>query len=216
MNRSEFIEQFARWFDPDHILQLARQTRWHVRQGTIEAFEFLVGVVFGQMSALRLSLSTQASSYTEPVTRQAVDQRYHERTVEFFGATFRHCLQQSLAHSAQPSWAQALAEHFPAVHVVDSTSFDCPESLAQIYPGSGGDASQANCKILLRYEYLQGQFEPLALLPGKRSDQGLADQLPGLLAAQELMLADKAFVKLEALRQIEQKKAYFLLPWPRS
>src|SRR2546426_3747826 len=102
MNRSEFIEQFARWFDPEHILQLARQSRWYVRQGKIEAFEFLVGLVFGQMSALRLSLSSQASSFTEPVSRQAVDQRYHERTVEFFSATFRHCLQQSLAQNPQP------------------------------------------------------------------------------------------------------------------
>lgn len=216
MNRSEFIEQFARWFDPEHILQLARQSRWYVRQGKIEAFEFLVGLVFGQMSALRLSLSSQASSFTEPVSRQAVDQRYHERTVEFFGATFRHCLQQSLAQNPQPSLTKALAEHFQAVHVVDSTSFDCPDSLAKIYPGCGGDASKANCKMLLRYEYLQGRFEPLALLPGKRSDQGLAVELPAVMAANELMLTDKGFLKLEVLRQIDQKKAYFLLPLPRS
>ena len=216
MNRSEFIEQFARWFDPELILQLARESRWCQRQGKIEAFEFLVGLVFGQLSALRLSLSAQASSFTEPVSRQAVDQRYHERTVQFFGATFRHCLQQSLAPNPQPSWTQALAVHFPAIHVIDSTSFDCPDSLAKIYPGCGGDASMANCKMLLRYEYLQGHFEPLALLPGKRSDQGLAVELPAVLAAQELLLTDKGFLKLEVLRQIDQKKACFLLPLPRS
>jgi hypothetical protein len=216
MNQSEFIEQFARWFDSEHILQLARQTRWHLRQGKIKAFEFLVGLVFGEMSALRLSLNSQASSFTEPVSRQAVDQRYHERTVKFFEATFGHCLQQSLAQKPPRTWTQALAEHFPAIHVVDSTSFDCPESLAKIYPGCGGDASRANCKMLLRYEYLAGQFEPLALLPGKRSDQGLAVELPALLGAQELMLIDKGFLKLEVLRQIDQKKAYFLLPLPRS
>ena len=217
MNRSEFIEQFARWFAPEQILQLARQTRWHVRQGKIVAFEFVVGVVFGQMSALRLSLSSQASSYSEPVSRQAVDQRYHERTVEFFHATFRYCLEQSLAQNPQPAlMTKALAEHFPAVQVVDSTSFDCPDSLAKIYPGCGGDASPANCKMLLRYEYLQGHFEPLALLPGKRSDQGLAGELPAIMAAKELLLMDKGFLKLEVLRQIDQKQAYFLLPLARS
>ena len=217
MNRSEFIEQFAGWFGPDHILQLARQTRWCVRQGKIEALEFWVGLVFGQMSALRLSLSSQASSFTEPVSRQAVDQRYHERTVEFFRATFRHCLQQSLAQkNAPPAWAKALAEHFPAVHVFDSTSFDCPDRLAPIYPGCGGAASPANCKMLLRYEYLQSGFEPLALLPGKRSDQGLAAELPARVAAGELALLDKGFFKLEVLQQIDQQEAYFLLPWPRS
>src|SRR6266508_4600786 len=61
MSRSKFIEQFAGWFDPEPILQLARQSRWYLRRGKIQAFEFLVGLVFGQMSALRLSLSSQAS-----------------------------------------------------------------------------------------------------------------------------------------------------------
>jgi len=216
MTQSEYIEQFARWFDAHHIEQLARQTRWQVRRGKIVAFEFLVGLVFGQLSALRLSLNAQASSYSEPVTRQAVEERYHERTVQFFRAAFTHCLQQSLAQSSRPSWTPALAKHFNAVHVVDSTSFDCPESLAHIYPGSGGGASKANCKMLLRYEYLQGRFEPLDVLPGRRSDQGLAVELPALMEANEMMLIDRGFLKLEVLRQIDHKKAYFLLPLARS
>jgi hypothetical protein len=65
-------------------------------------------------------------------------------------------------------------------------------------------------------EYLQGRFEPLAVLPGKRSDQGLAVELPALLAAQELLLIDKGFLKREVLRPIDQKQAYFLLPLARS
>jgi hypothetical protein len=121
-----------------------------------------------------------------------------------------------LVQSPDPSLTQALAARFAAVHLVDSTSFDCPASLAKIYPGCGGDASAANCKVLLRYEYLRGQFEPLALLPGKRSDQGLALVLPPLLQAGELLLTDKGFLKLAALCQIAAKGAFFLMPLARS
>jgi hypothetical protein len=71
-------------------------------------------------------------------------------------------------------------------------------------------------KLLLRYEYLRSQFAPVALVPGKRSDQGLAGDVPRLIHAGELLIADKAFVKLQALRDIQQAGGYFLLPWPRS
>ena len=216
MNQENFVAHFARTFAPPVFLRLARTSGWLRRQGKIDAFEFLVGLVFGQMSALRLTLNAQANACTVPVTRQAVDQRYHERTVAYFHAAFAHCLQQSLAHAPPPALHAALAAHFAAVHVVDSTAFDGPASLASLYPGCGGDASAANVKLLLRYEYLRGQFAPVALVPGKRSDQGLAGELPGLVQAGHLILADKAFVKVQVLRELQHAGAYFLLPWPRS
>lgn len=216
MNETHFTAYFARLFERSTFVRLARQTGWLRRQGKIDAFEFLVGLVFGQMSALRLTLSAQAACGTDPVTRQAVDQRYHARAVDYFHAAFDHCLQQSLAHQPPPALHTALATHFAAVHVVDSSAFDCPASLAQLYPGCGGDASAANVKLLLRYEYLRGQFAPLALVPGKRSDQGLAGELLGLAAPGHLIVTDKGFLKLEVLRQIQQAGAYFLMPWPRS
>lgn len=212
----DFIEHFARTFERAAFVRLARASGWLRRQGKIDAFEFLAGLVFGQMSALRLTLHAQAACCTAPVSRQAVDQRYHERTVVYFRSAFDHCLERSLALAPPPARHAALAAHFPAVHLVDSTAFDCPASLASLYPGCGGDASPANVKLLLRYEYLRGQFAPVALVPGKRSDQGLAGEVPALIGAGELLIADKAFVKLQALRDIERTSGYFLLPWPRS
>jgi len=216
MDRAQFFEQFSSWFEPARVKTLARQVRWLIREGKIDAFEFVVGLVFGQMSALELSLRAQANAYTEPVKREAVHQRYHGRAVALFHALFDECLHQSLVQSPQPSLHQALAAHFAAIPLVDSSSFDCPPSLAQLYPGCGGGASLANCKLLLSYEYLRGQFEPLALLAGKRSDQGLADRLPGHVQANQLLLMDRGFFKLRALHRIQALGAYFLMPCPRS
>ena len=216
MKSTDFSQRFAQWFQPTGIINLARQTRWMIRQGKIDAFEFFVGLVFGQMSALQLTLSAQAGCFTEPVSRQGVHLRYNQRTVDFFHAGFDQCLQKALEESPQPSLTQELAKHFEAVKLVDSSSFDCPESLAKIYPGCGGSASIANCKLLLCYEYVRGQFQPLALLPGNRPDAGLADQLPPLLKANELILIDKGFFKHKVLLQIDQQKAFFLMPLHRS
>ena len=216
MNQESFVEHFARTFERLTFVQRARTSGWLRRQGKIDAFEFLVGLVFAQMSALRLTLNAQANCCTVPVTRQAVDQRYNARTVAYFRAAFEHCLHQSLAQAPPPALHAALAAHFAAVHLVDSSAFDCPASLAALYPGCGGDASAANVKLLLRYEYLRSQFVPVALVPGKRSDQGLAGELPALVQAGELIIADKAFVKCQALRDIEHTGGCFLFPWPRS
>jgi hypothetical protein len=215
-NEEDFIAHFARTFQRERFVGLARASQWLRRQGKIDAFEFLAGLVFGQMSALRLTLNAQAACCTEAVSRQAVDQRYHERTVTYFRSAFDHCLARSLALAPEPALHAALAAHFPAIHLVDSSGFDCPASLASLYPGCGGDASPANVKLLLRYEYLRSQFAPVTLVPGKRSDQGLAGEVPRLIHAGELLIADKAFVKLQALRDIQQAGGYFLLPWPRS
>src|SRR5205823_6225443 len=68
--RQSFLEQFARTFERGAFVQLARQSGWLRRQGKIDAFEFLIGLVFGQMSALRLTLSAQTHCCTEPVSRQ--------------------------------------------------------------------------------------------------------------------------------------------------
>lgn len=216
MNSEHFLKRFADWFERGRIVQLARQSGWMIRQAKIDPFEFVVGLVFGQMSSLGLSLNAQASSYSEPVTRQAVDERYHQRAVEFFKAVFQECLEQSLEQSPGPSLGQELSAQFHAIHLVDSSSFDCPESLAKVYPGCGGAASSANCKMLLRYEYLRGQFHPLALLEGKRSDPGLAGDLPPLIGPNELLLVDKGFFKGPALERIHQAGGYYLMPLPRS
>ena len=79
---TSFLERFVRTFVPEPFRQLARQTRWFQRQGKIDSFEFLTSLIFGQMSASRPTLSSQAQSLTEPVTRQGIDQRYNPQAVE--------------------------------------------------------------------------------------------------------------------------------------
>jgi hypothetical protein len=213
---SDFAHTLASCFQPEEITGLARQTHWMKRQGKILPFEFVIGASFAQLSALELTLNAQAACFTEPVSREAVDQRYNEHTVEFFHALFDRALGKTLLQSPQPSLAKELAAHFKAVHLVDSTSFDCPASLATLYPGAGGKASIANCKILLDYEYTRAQFHPLALLPGKCPDSALAPELSSLLKPGELEAFDKGFWHPKTLRDINQKGAFFLTPWQRS
>src|SRR2546430_6633231 len=71
-----FLEQFILLLDPEPFRKLARKTRWSKRKSKIDPFDFLISLLFGQMSALRLTLASQAQSFAEPVSRQGIHQRY--------------------------------------------------------------------------------------------------------------------------------------------
>lgn len=218
MKEDAIVEQFMEWFAPEEAEALARQTGWLQRRGKIQPLGFLLSLTFGQMSALRLSLSAQAQSLEQPVSPQALDQRYNPAAVKFFAASFDQALQQALDTPVPEGWAPAeqLRRHFKALYLADSTAFDVPASLQALYPSCGGDGSAANLKVLLRYEVLQGRFEPLQLLPGKRPDQGLANQLAERLQPGELQIHDNGFHSAQAWRTAQARQACLLAPVPHS
>jgi hypothetical protein len=88
--------------------------------------------------------------------------------------------------------------------------------LQDLFPACGGAVSTANVKILLRYEWIAGRLEPLAVLAGKRSDQGRALQAAERLQANELQLQDKGFYDGKAWQAAQQRGAFLLMPLPRS
>jgi hypothetical protein len=216
MSHLPFLEQFVRTFAAQPFCQFADQTGWRKRVSKIDPFEFLVALIFGQLSASRQTLSSQAQTLTEPVTRQAVDQRYNARTVKFVEASFAHVLAQTLEWSAAHPQAEALQTNFDALYLLDSTSFDCPATLKDLFPACGGDGSAANVKVLLRYELIAGCLEPLQVLAGKRSDQGQSLAAAALLKDNELQLQDKGFYDTKAWQAAARQGAFLLMPLPHS
>jgi len=207
-----FLERFTRTFAPQPLHQLAKQTRWHLRQGKIDAFEFLTSLVFGQLSPKRQTLCSQSQSLSQAVTRQAIDQRFTPAAVAFLRASFAHVLAHTLGWCPDLPQAQLLRTHFKALYLLDSTCFDVPASLQELFPACGGAGSTANVKILLRYELITGALEPLQILAGKRSDQGQALAAAELLSEGQLQLQDKGFHDAKAWRAAHQRGAYLVCP----
>lgn len=211
-----FLERFVSTFTAEPFRQLARLTGWCKRQGKIDPFEFFISLTFGEMSTARQTLSSQSQSLPEPVSRQGIDQRFTPEAVDYFKAAFAHVLAQTLEWSPAHPQAESLRAHFTALYLLDSTSFDCPASLKDIFPSCGGDASPANVKVLLRYDLITGTLEPLHVLAGKRSDQGQALQAAELLSAGQLQLQDKGFFDSKAWLAAQARGAYLLMPLPHS
>jgi len=197
---------------PDRATQIAKEQGWQKRQGTIAPFEFLYSTL-GQASALNLTLDAQASTLTVPVTRQAVDQRYNPEAVKFFKAAFQESLATTLNWQIDSLMTQALQQRFRAVRLFDSTHCPCSDALAKIFPACGGGGSTAGLKVLLSYDYGAAQWHPLAVLPAKNSDQGLAARACQEVGEAELGLFDKGFYHARSFRQIQARGGYFLVPW---
>lgn len=208
------LQRLPQLIQPHRIQQLAQEHRWHQRRGKISAFQFLFSTL-GQASALDLTLQAQAATFSEPVSRQAVHQRYNPAAVEFFKAAFHETLAHTLSWKTDSAMTQALRQAFRAVRLFDSTHCACSDALAQLFPACGGGGGQAGLKVLLSYDYGAGQWEPLAVLPAHCSDQGLAPRACAAVGPGELGLFDKGFYKAQALSQVGQRGGYFLLPWPQ-
>jgi hypothetical protein len=211
-----FHELFTRTFAPEPFARLARETGWLKRQGKIIPIEFINSMSIGQLSASRPTLSSQSQSLAEPVTRQAIDQRFNPQAVEFVKGSLGYILGEIFDWSPTHPQAEQLREHFTALYLLDSTCFDCAESLKDLFPSCGGAGSAANVKVLLRYELITGRLEPLEVLAGKRSDQGQALQAAERLHPGQLQLGDKGFFDSKGWAAAEQRGAYLLMPLPHS
>ena len=216
MNLADTLaERLNQLIRPDRAQQLAKEHGWCKRQGKISPFEFLFSAV-GQSSALDLTLNAQAGALSQPVTRQAIDQRYNPAAVAFFEAAFQHGLATTLSWETDSPMARLLQQRFAAVRLFDSTHCPCSDSLAKIFPGYGGGGGQAGLKVLLSYDYGAGQLHPLAVLSANHSDQGLVDQVAQQIGPGELGILDKGFYKARSLASVHQRGGHFLVPWPHG
>ena len=141
------------------------------------------------------------------MSREALHQRFTAPVVAFL----RHCLHTVLRHKLQRGPIRTtLLQPFARVLLVDSSSWDVSEKLSAILPGSGGNASTANCKLQTAYDYKRGELILLAETAGTVPDNRYTDHLPTLVNKTDLLLFDQGYFKLTTVNAIMAKGAFFL------
>lgn len=193
----------------------ARKTGFVKRLRDIHPFHFVCALVYGILAAALPSLETQSSCLPVKVTRQALDKRFTKAAAAFMEVCLAAVMRRAVAIQTGKLETELL-KPFARVKVLDSSSWDLPEGQRKLFPGSGGDASAANCKLLLCYEYKGGLLDSVQLLPGSHPDTKYAANIPKHVEPGELILADLGFVKISALREIDEKKAYFICRYLNS
>jgi hypothetical protein len=201
------------FFASDDIEATARRTGFVKRASKITGKLFLALVTFGSWSDARTTLAQLAAKVTQvvehvEVSPEAIHQRMNKRALGFLQDMIRQALAkvQALEHVC----ADELFTAFTKVYLADSTGFGLPDSLADLFPGSGGSATKAGAKIQAVWDYKSSRFGHFALTPWNVPDQKYVDTVVALAHKGVLFICDLGYFKLQAFARIVAAGAYFL------
>ncbi len=204
------MSQSVKTFFHNNADQTAKATKFVQRKSKMTGSRFLKTFVFGFLENATSSLTDLAEfcedHFHVEISAQGIDERIHPLTLTFmktmFGLAlvmFRHTIRIPLA----------LLTQFSAVNITDSTGVSLPESLADEFPGSGGDASASAMKLQLVVDFLTGCFKTITLTDGITPDQKATQHLE-LAEPGSLNLFDLGYFVLEHLKALADKGAYFV------
>jgi len=188
--------------------RLARKSAFIQRQGKLTAYEFVVLLTVGQLSLKHPSLAAMIQAIEAKLSREALHQRFTPEAAQFM----RDCLNETLRRkfAAAKTLDAASLRPFNRVFIFDSSSWDIDPKLQAVLPGSGGGASDANCKLQAGYEYKQGEFGFFNVGPGTKPDQAYSPTLPDIVEKGDLVLTDQGYFKVMTFRQYHEKGVFFL------
>ena len=188
--------------------RLARKSGFIRRQGKLSAYEFAVLMTVGQSSLKHPSLAAMAQAIEAKLSREGLHQRFTPQAAQFM----QDCLNEALCQKfvASKGLDTTLLRPFRRVFIFDSSSWDVDPKLKVVLPGSGGGASDANCKLQAGYEYKQGELGFFHISPGTKPDQAYSPILPGLVETGDLVLTDLGYFKVKTFRQYHDNGVFFL------
>ena len=201
------------FFSSDDIEATARRTGFVKRASKITGKLFLALVTFGSWSDAQTTLAQLAAKVTQvvehvEVSPEAIHQRMNKRALVFLQDMIRQALAK--VQALEKVCADGLFTAFTKVYLADSTGFGLPDSLSDLFPGSGGSATKAGAKIQAVWDYKSSVFGHFALTPWNIPDQKYVDTVVALAQQGVLFIFDLGYFKLKAFARIVEAGAYFL------
>jgi hypothetical protein len=201
------------FFASDDIEATARRTGFVKRASKLTGKLFLALVTFGSWSDAHTTLAQLAAKVTQvvehvEVSPEAIHQRMNKRALVFLQDMIRQALTK--VQALETVCTDGLFTTFTKVYLADSTGFGLPDSLSDLFPGSGGSATKAGAKIQAVWDYKSSVFGHFALTPWNIPDQKYVDTVVALAHTGVLFIFDLGYFKLKAFARIVEAGAYFL------
>src|SRR5207249_11421881 len=131
---------------------------------------------------------------------EALHQRMNKCALVFLQEMIRKALAK--VQTLDQVCDDGLFTYFAKMYLVDSTGFGLPESLSDLFPGSGGSATKAGAKIQAVWDYKSSVFGHFALTPWNIPDQKYVDTVVALAQQGVLFIFDLGYFKLKAFVRI--------------
>jgi hypothetical protein len=154
-------------------------------------------------------LAQMAAAVGEPVSPQAIEQRYHVRMIAFLRTLFGSAV-QSQVHSDLV--LGPLLERFTDVQILDSTTISLPAEMASEFPGCGGShGGTAAMKVQVRMSLKTGRWDTVHIEPGRDCDNKTPLQKDVPIEG-SLRIADLGYFDTKTFEIIAKAGAYWLSP----
>lgn len=189
------------------VYKIAKETCFLQRLRILCPFNFLMTLIFRFLSSYPPALRLMGSILEINISRSGLSQRFTEKAAAFV----KRCLQEIILkqNMKEQPVQTALFNNFNRILIADSSSWDVSPQLKEIYTGSGGSASKANCKLQFCYDYKMGTIIFFEDTKGTEPDQKYGKQLKDFVSENDLILRDMGYSSYEAFSDIHNKKAYF-------
>jgi Transposase DDE domain len=210
---SSALTMLTECFSTEHIEASARRTGFVKRASKMTGQLFLALVTFGVWSDAHTTLAPLAAQVTQldeglTSSPEAIYQRLHKSALAFLQDLIRRALAK--IHVREKVGDDGLFPSFTKVYLADSTGFALPDSLHELWPGSGGSAAKAGANMQAVWDYKNSVFDHLALTPWNIPDQQYVDHVVALAHKGILFLFDLGYCKSKAFARIAAAGAYFL------
>jgi len=188
---------------------LARETKFVQRESKMTGSKFLQTWVLGFLQHPKASLNMLcqvAEDLGVEITKQGMQKRLTPSAAQFMEEMFE-CSKAALQNKIPISLA--LLMQFEAIQLVDSSGIGLPDSLADEFPGAGGDGPKAALKLQTIWEFLHGNLSAVIRQTGRQPDQSFEGHLAHV-ARGVLLLCDLGYFVLTSLHHIAATGAYFV------
>jgi len=207
---NDVVANINAFFDEEFIEDAARDTKFVQRESKLTGHIFLCVFVFA-MNHYGTPTLNQLIGILEKIlpelkiSRQGFHNRINENAVNFFEFLLGKSLQIQMLETLD----QAILNEFKRVLIIDSTSFQLPVELADIFKGSGGNASKSAIKIQFGFDFKNGQFF-YTMQDGTSPDNKHDNSNINEIDADDLCLRDLGYFNTQVFFEITDKGAFFL------
>lgn len=167
-------------------------------------------MIFAQGSLADTSLIALCEDFqynnAEILTKQSLHERFNEHAVAFL----KMLLENVLANQINSNNFKELLPRQKTVKVKDSTSFQLPEHLKDVFAGSSGKSSGACVKIQFEYDLKSGKVTDLSIGGFTTTDLTNSHNTQNDVEAGDLLIRDLGYIDLRFLNIIQKKEAFFL------
>ena len=163
---------------------MASETKFVQRKSKLNGQLFLDLIVFNSEDLKSQSLNDLAIALHDRHQVEITKQSLHDRFNKYALAFLKIALEKMLCKQIDSRFALFKDFNcFNRILLKDSTCFQVHESLADCYPGSGGDASTASVRIQFEYDILSGKINDLSV--NAFNDQDAKDSEIGRASCRE-------------------------------